>query len=159
MATVGHASMIIHLSLIAKEITWTNMEKKVELFYDTYKNYSQDLYEEIRKETYGEDIGQTSWLTADEYRSFFPLLNLSHEKNVLEVASGSGGPAVFMVKETACTLTGIDINENGVTNAKKLATKNGVSDKMKFIVADASSPLPFAAQAFDALVSIDPSTI
>jgi cyclopropane fatty-acyl-phospholipid synthase-like methyltransferase len=131
------------------------MEKKVELFYDTYKNYSEDLYEEIRKETYGEDIGQTSWLTADEYRSFFSLLNLSREKSILEVASGSGGPAVFMVKETGCDLTGIDINENGVANAKKLAAENGVSDKTKFIVADASSTLPFTDEAFDALVSID----
>jgi cyclopropane fatty-acyl-phospholipid synthase-like methyltransferase len=131
------------------------MEKKVELFYDTYKNYSEDLYEEIRKETYGEDIGQTSWLTSDEYRRFFSLLNLSPEKSILEVASGSGGPAVFMVKETGCDLTGIDINENGVANAKKLAAENGVSDKTKFIVADASSTLPFSDQAFDALVSID----
>jgi cyclopropane fatty-acyl-phospholipid synthase-like methyltransferase len=131
------------------------MEKKIDLFYDTYKNYAEDLYEEIRKETYGEDIGQTSWLTADEYRSFFRLLNLSREKSILEVASGSGGPAVFMVKETGCNLTGIDINENGVTNAKKLAAKNGVSDKMKFIVADASLTLPFGDETFDALVSVD----
>src|SRR5262245_432505 len=131
------------------------MNQKVELFYDTYKNYSEDLYEEVRKETYGEDIGQTSWLTADEYRSFFSLLNLSQEKIILEVAIGSGGPAVFMVKETGCTLTGIDINESGVANAKKLAEENGVSNKMKFIVADASSKLPFSDQAFDALISID----
>ena len=131
------------------------MEKKVELFYDTYKNYAEGLYEEIRKETYGEDIGQTSWLTADEYRSFFPLLNLSQRQSILEVASGSGGPAVFMVKETGCNLTGVDINENGVANARKLASENGVPDKAKFMVADASSVLPFSGQEFDALVSID----
>jgi cyclopropane fatty-acyl-phospholipid synthase-like methyltransferase len=131
------------------------MEKKVELYVDTYRNYGEDLYEEIRKETYGEDIGQTSWLTADEYRSFFPLLNLSGGKNILEVASGSGGPAIFMVKETGCNLAGIDINENGVANAEKLAAENGVSGKAKFIVADATSTLPFADETFDALVSID----
>lgn len=131
------------------------MENKVELFYHSYKNYAEDLYQEIRKETYGEDIGQTSWLTADEYRSFFSLLNLSPKQNVLEVASGSGGPAVFMVTETGCNLTGIDINENGVANAQRLADENGLSDKMKFIVADASSTFPFADETFDAIVSID----
>lgn len=131
------------------------MEKKVELFYDTYKNYAEDLYQEIRKETYGEDIGQTSWLTADEYRNFFSLLNLSPIHKVLEVASGSGGPAVFMVKETGCNLTGIDINENGVANAQRLAAENRLSAKMKFRVADASSKLPFANETFDAIVSID----
>jgi ubiquinone/menaquinone biosynthesis C-methylase UbiE len=131
------------------------MVKKVDLFYDTYKNYAEVLYEEIRKETYGEDIGQTSWLTAEEYRNFFALLHVEPEQNVLEIASGSGGPAVFMVKETGCNLTGIDINEIGVANAIKHAAENGLSDKMKFIVADASSTLPFADQSFDALISID----
>lgn len=131
------------------------MAKKVELFYDTYKNYAEDLYRKIREETYGEDIGQTSWLTADEYRKFFSLLNLSVNHNVLEVASGSGGPAVFMVNETGCHLTGIDINENGVANAEKLAAENKLSDKMKFSVADASVPLPFDDETFDAIVSID----
>lgn len=131
------------------------MEKKVELFYDTYKNYAEDLYEQIRKETYGEDIGQTSWLTAEEYRNIFSLLGLTPNQNVLEVASGSGGPAVFMVKEIGCNLTGIDINENGVANSKRLAAENGLSDKMKFKVADASSKLPFADETFDVIVSID----
>ena len=131
------------------------MSSKVELFYDTYKNYSEDLHREIRKETYGEDIGQTSWLTADEYRNFFSLLKLTPDQNVLEVASGSGGPAVFMVKETGCIFTGIDINENGVANSQKLAEENGQSDKMKFAVADASALLPFAKEEFDAIVCID----
>jgi cyclopropane fatty-acyl-phospholipid synthase-like methyltransferase len=131
------------------------MTSKVELFYDTYKNYSEDLYREIRKETYGEDIGQTSWLTADEYRNFFSLMGLSANKKVLEVGSGSGGPAVFMVKETGCQLTGVDINENGIVNSQKLAAENGLSNKMEFMVADASSSLPFADETFDVIVSID----
>lgn len=131
------------------------MRPKVDLFTGTYKNYEEDLYRDIRKETYGEDIGQTSWLTADEYRNFFKLLKLLNGKKVLEVAAGTGGPAVFMVRETGCYLTGIDINENGVSNAKKLAAENGLSDKMKFKQADASEPLPFPDKVFDAIISID----
>ncbi|HKR07084.1 MAG TPA: methyltransferase domain-containing protein [Bacteroidia bacterium] len=131
------------------------MTSKVELFYDTYKNYAEVLYGEIRKETYGEDIGQTSWLTADEYRNFFSLMHLSPNQKVLEVASGSGGPAVFMVKETGCRLVGVDINENGVANATKLAAENGLTDKIEFAVADASSSLLFADGTFDAIVCID----
>lgn len=131
------------------------MATQVKSFYDTYRNYAEDPYREIREETYGEDIGQNSWLTAGEYRSFFTILNLSPNQSVLEVASGSGGPAVFMVKETGCNLTGIDINENGIANSQKLASDNGVSDKMKFMMADASSTLPFPDATFDAIVSID----
>lgn len=131
------------------------MAKKVEQFYDTYKNYSEELYQEIRIDTYGEDIGQNSWLTVDEYREFLSLLNLNANQHILEVASGSGGPAVFTVKETGCQLTGIDLNENGIANAEKLAEINGLSNKMKFRIADASSQLPFPDETFDAIISID----
>lgn len=132
-----------------------NMQPKVELFDETYKNYKEDLYEAIRKENYGEDIGQTSWLTADEYKSFFSLLNLSPDKKVLEIASGSGGPAIFMVKETGCHLTGVDINKNGIENAERLALENGLAERMKFIEADASKRLPFSDESFDVIISID----
>jgi SAM-dependent methyltransferase len=129
--------------------------KKVELFSGTYKNYAEQLYKEIRSETYGEDIGQTSWLTANEYREFFSLLKLSGDDNVLEIAPGSGGPAVFMVKETGCRVTGIDINEEGVKNANKLAAENGLADKMKFMHGDGSNPLPFSDASFNIVLCID----
>src|SRR5215467_12184676 len=131
------------------------MQAKVELFYDTYKNYKEDLYGAIRKDTYDVDIGQTSWLTAKEYKSFFSLLNLSSDKKVLEIASGSGGPAVFMVKETGCQLTGIDINKNGIENAERLSFENGLAERMKFNEADASKQLPFSDESFDIIISID----
>ena len=131
------------------------MKSKVELYSGTYKNYAEDLYKQIRKETYGEDIGQNSWLTADEYRNFFSLLKLTPDKKVLEIATGSGGPAVFMVKEMGCRLTGIDISENGVNNAKKIAEENGLSERMEFLQADGSQMLPFADESFDAVLCID----
>ncbi len=132
-----------------------NMKSKVELYSGTYKDYEEYLYREIRKETYGEDIGQTSWLTAHEYRYFFSLLHLSSDKKVLEMATGSGGPAVFVVKEMGCHLTGMDINENGVNNAKKLADKNRLNEKMRFLQGDASEPLPFPHESFDVILCID----
>lgn len=131
------------------------MKPKAELFSLTYSNYSEDLYKEIRKETYGEDIGQNSWLTADEYRDFFSILKLSPGKRVLEIATGSGGPAAFMVKETGCKLTGIDNNEEGVKNAKKLAEENDLNEQLEFLYGDASEPLPFPDGSFDAVISID----
>jgi len=131
------------------------MEHKIELFYDTYKNYADELYKEMREETYGEDIGQTSWLTADEYRKFFRILNLSRDKRVLEVATGSGGPAIFMARETGCQLVGIDINESGIANAQKLAIENDMDDRVKFILADASENFPFRDAFFDTIISID----
>lgn len=131
------------------------MQPKVDLYYGTYKNYAEEVYKTVRAETYGEEIGQNSWLTAAEYRAFFSLLQLSPDKKVLEIATGSGGPAVFMVKETGCHLTGMDVNENGVNNARKLAAENGLTKQMEFLQGDASQPLPFPDESFDVIISID----
>jgi ubiquinone/menaquinone biosynthesis C-methylase UbiE len=131
------------------------MKPKVELYSGTYKIFAEELYQEIRKETYGKDIGQTSWLTADECRKIFSILKLTPDKKVLEIGSGSGGPAVFLVKETGCHLTGIDINENGINNAHTLKTEAGLENKITFLQADASEPLPFSDESFDVVISLD----
>ncbi|MVM29046.1 methyltransferase domain-containing protein [Spirosoma sp. HMF4905] len=131
------------------------MKSKVELYSGTYKNYADEVYANIRVQTYGEDIGQNSWITAEEYRHFFAVLGLAPNENVLELATGSGGPAVFMVKETGVNLVGIDSNENGVANATRLATENALNDKLNFRLGDASEPLPFEDECFDVVMTID----
>ena len=40
---------------------------------------------------------------------------------VLEVGSGSGGPAVYLAAATGCRITGVDINERGIRNGERLA--------------------------------------
>jgi ubiquinone/menaquinone biosynthesis C-methylase UbiE len=131
------------------------MTSKVKLYPGTYKNYSDEIYKAIRSETFGEDIGQNSWLTADEYKGIFSLLGLTDETRVLEIASGSGGPAVFMVKETGFHLTGLEFDENGVINSRTLAEEKGLAGQMNFIHGDASEPLPFEEGSFDAVLTID----
>jgi hypothetical protein len=45
--------------------------------YDAnYGNFQTELYEQIRREAFGEDIGQNSWLTANEQDKFLSWLNL-----------------------------------------------------------------------------------
>ena len=68
------------------------MTKRVDL-YSTYSNFTERVLAAIREETFGVDIGQNSWLTADEYDRFIAWLDLEPEQHALEVASGSGGPA------------------------------------------------------------------
>src|SRR4030095_16713033 len=54
-----------------------------------------------------------------------------------------------------CRLTGVDINELGVRNATSLAEARGVADRVQFRTVDASRPLPFSDDCFDAIVSND----
>jgi hypothetical protein len=38
-------------------------------------NFQTELYAQIRREAFGEDIGQNSWLTADELDRFLEWLD------------------------------------------------------------------------------------
>jgi len=131
------------------------MPQRVDLFDSTYGHFTDSVLDAIRKETFGTDIGQNSWLTVDEYERLLPLLELSAGRHALEVASGSGGPALFLARATGCRVTGIDANESGVATATKMAEGAGEGGRVRFQRADAESPLAFADGTFDALLCID----
>jgi hypothetical protein len=65
------------------------MSERVDLFDSTYSHFTESVSDVIRKETFGVDIGQDSWLTVDKYERFLPWLNLAANHHVLEVASGA----------------------------------------------------------------------
>jgi 2-polyprenyl-3-methyl-5-hydroxy-6-metoxy-1,4-benzoquinol methylase len=124
--------------------------------YDAnYGNFHTELYEQIRREAFGEDIGQNSWLTANEQDRFLSWLNLFPSKTLLDVACGAGGPALRIAAITSCSVVGIDIHEQGVSTACLLAAQRGLSGIAKFRVVDAAQPLPFPDASFDAITCID----
>ena len=135
------------------------MTERVDLFTNIYQHFNDEVVNSVRKDTFGTDIGQNSWLTVDEYERMLPWLNLTADSHVLEVASGSGGPAHYLARTTGCRVTGIDANESGVTTASQMVsqmTKNSAeAGRVSFKVADANSELPFAPDSFDALLCID----
>jgi SAM-dependent methyltransferase len=124
--------------------------------YDAnYGNFQTSLYEEIRREAFGEDIGQTSWLTADEQDRFLGWLDLAPGRILLDVACGAGGPALRIAGATGCSIIGIDVHETAVATASALAARRGLAERAKFQTADASQPLPFSDARFDAIICID----
>jgi SAM-dependent methyltransferase len=125
-------------------------------FYDRDFGRSPDeLVAAIRTAAFGEDIGQFSWTTAEEHRRFQVGLGLGSDSRVLEVASGSGGPGLFLVRSTGCQLVGIDIHERGVEAANTAAREGGLAESATFVLHDAQERLPFADASFDAIISID----
>lgn len=129
--------------------------ERVDLFDSIYRHFTDPVLEAVRRETFGVDIGQNSWVTVDEYERFLPWLELAAEEHVLEIASGSGGPALHLAHVTGCRVTGIDANENGVITASRAAAGSGESQRVRFSVADVDNDLPFDKESFDALVCID----
>ena len=131
------------------------MTAKVDLYNSSYSNYSLELYREIRLETYGEDYGQTSWVSTAESHEIPELLKLSPSSSVLEIGCGSGGYAVGLAKSKGCRVVGFEINAAGVKTAITLAEDEGVSDLVKFEQLDASEKLPYDEESFDAVFSTD----
>jgi len=131
------------------------MSAHVDLFYSTYAHFDEQVLASVREATFGEDIGQNSWVTADEYEGFIGSLRLRAQAHVVEIASGSGGPALHLARKTGCHVTGVDANPSGVSTANRAATRANLSQRLKFMVADATRPLPFDDDTFDALLCID----
>jgi len=132
-----------------------NQREGEDFFYSAYRESNEGVLAKIRRETYGEDLGQFSWITADELRKFLRQFNLNFESRVLDVACGSGGPALFTAQTLGCHVTGLDIDENGIGAAREMAQARGLQSRAKFERVDASQPLPFPNASFDALISID----
>jgi SAM-dependent methyltransferase len=127
----------------------------VNLYDNVYSDFSSNAELAVRREAYGDDLGQSSWLTAGEWLGFADQLGVVPGTELLEVGSGSGGPAVYLAAARECRITGVDINEHGVRNAAALARAKGVAERVRFQAVDASQPLPFPDGRFDAIVSND----
>src|SRR5687768_12161470 len=127
----------------------------VDLYNNVYGDFGSRAEATVRREAFGEDIGQSSWLTASEWLRFADQVNAREGSHVLEVGSGSGGPAIHLARTRGCRVTGVDINEHGVANGERLAAALGVADRVTFQAVDAARQLPFAAATFDAILCND----
>ena len=131
------------------------MSGAVDLYNNVYGDFGSRAEATVRREAFGEDIGQSSWLTAAEWLRFADQVHVRKHSHVLEVGSGSGGPAIHLARARGCRVTGVDINEHGVRNGEELAAALGVADRVSFQAVDAGKPLPFQPATFDAILSND----
>lgn len=131
------------------------MSETVDLYDNVYADFGSVAEAAVRRQAFGDDIGQSSWLTASEWLRYAAQAAVTHDSHVLEVGSGSGGPAVYLAEQRGCRVTGVDVNEHGVRNGERLATARGFSARVTFRLVDASQPLPFAPGTFDAILSND----
>jgi cyclopropane fatty-acyl-phospholipid synthase-like methyltransferase len=130
------------------------MSNRVDLYNSTYGNFQQWVMAEIRRETYGEDIGQNSWITTDEYDTFYGWLDLPAGAHLLEIACGSGGPALYLARKFKCQITGLDINEEGIKTANQQAREAHIANAA-FQLTDVDQRLPFNDETFDAVMCMD----
>jgi ubiquinone/menaquinone biosynthesis C-methylase UbiE len=131
------------------------MSTKVDLYDNAYSNYGSEVYRQVRIDTYGHDLGQTSWVTTEESNEIPRMLHLQATSSALEIGCGSGGYALYLAKTVGCSVVGLDVNEPGVHNANQLGAASGLAARAHFQNADASKNLPFENETFDAVFAND----
>jgi SAM-dependent methyltransferase len=129
--------------------------ERFELYSRHYGDAGADLLAEIRRETYGADLGQASWIMLDEARAFFERLDLGPADAALEIACGSGGLTCCLARETGAACVGVDINREGIEAATRRARVEPGGVRVSFHAVDASRPLPFASGSFAAIFCND----
>jgi len=126
----------------------------IPLYDNAYRGDAQEIYRQIRAETYDVDLGQTGWMNAEELRGFLPILNLTRESRVLEIGCGAGGCALYFSRLTQAHVTGIDTNAKAIDEARTSA-QSLPEARTLFEQIDANERLPFADASFDAVFSND----
>ena len=84
------------------------------------------------------------------------LLALAPGAAVLDVGCGYGGTAVYLARDFDAHVTGITISRKQADFAKKLARRNGVRDRVQFVVADADR-LVFRESHYDIIWTMEAS--
>lgn len=131
------------------------MPSQVDLYDNAYARVEHDLYRAIRTETYGQDLGQTSWVTTEESDLIPLLLNLKSNSIVLDIGCGSGLYALHLAKRLGCRITGVDVNLHAIAGAVQLAAVSALEGFARFEPCDLSRALPFADASFDAAFAND----
>lgn len=120
-----------------------------------YQTFDSPLMRRLREQAYGRDIGQHSWVTAEELLEELPRLSLSSASRLLDLGCGPGGPLSFVAGESGCRGTGVDVSGAAVAAAMARAQKLGLAGSLEFRQADLDQPLPFGEAAFDAAIALD----
>ena len=109
----------------------------------------------IRREAYGEDIGQHSWVAVDDLRRDIDGLGLSGSSRLLDLGCGPCGPLTFVMASARCTGTGVELSRAALRIGRARGASLGVGARLELVQADLDAPLPFASRAFDAAMSLD----
>lgn len=110
----------------------------------------------IRRDVWlpGNDLGQQSFATVRYFDDLVSRVGMDEGSDVLDVGSGTGGPAIHMASVSGCRMTGVEITEVGVEVARGLLRGTGLEERVAFVQADGMS-MPFADASFDIAISMN----
>ena len=120
-----------------------------------YREFNTPLMRSVRRQAYGEDIGQNSWVSANEVLEDARLLGVVRGSRLLDIGCGPCGPLTFLIARIGCSGTGIELSPAALEVGRQRARALGIESSFSAQVADVNEPLPFEAGSFDAAMAID----
>ena len=124
--------------------------------YETvYEKFDSPLAQQMRAEAYGEDIGQHSWVTANDLRADVALMNLSPAIQILDLGCGPCGPLTFIVSDTGCRGIGLDVSAAAIAAGTARTAARNVDARVTLQQADLNEPISLPDHSCDAVVSFD----
>ena len=124
--------------------------------YETlYQEFESPLMRELRRDAYGEDIGQHSWVTAADLRRDAVRLGISTDGLLLDLGCGPCGPLTFLMKSLGCQGIGIDVSAAALSAGLSRARSLGVEGRIRVEEANLDGQIPLDANCIDAAVSLD----
>lgn len=124
--------------------------------YDAlYARLDSTPHLEVRRETFGEDLGQSGWTSGAEARAAYRAAGFGEGDEVLEIACGSGGLALLLAREAGARVVAVDLSAEAIAAAARQARRCGLAGRVELRVVDAARPLPFADGRFSGVVCWD----
>jgi len=120
-----------------------------------YADFDSPLQQQLRREAYGQDIGQHSWVTANELEQDIPRLRLSRTSRLLDLGCGAGGPLAFIVGLVGCQGSGTDLSSKAISAGRARAKSQSLGELFTVQEADLNEPIPFASGSFHAVMCLD----
>jgi SAM-dependent methyltransferase len=120
-----------------------------------YEDFDSPLMSKLRREAYGEDIGQHSWVTADDLRRDVARLRLTKSAQLLDLGCGPCGPLTFIMKAAGCHGFGLDLSAAALAAGRRRAASLAVDDRLEVREVDLDGELSLTSAAFDAAISFD----
>ena len=127
----------------------------VDRYEALYREFDSPLMRRVRRDAYGEDIGQHSWVAADDLRADIGRLGLTSSSRILDLGCGPCGPITFILLAAGCLGTGVELSLAALRVGRARSRELGVGARLTQAQADLNAPLPMRSRRFDAVMSLD----
>ena len=112
------------------------------------------IFREVYGADYPEGVVSSGFITLTLLRRVAHDLAVGPDATIIDLGCGRGGPGLWVARETAASLVGVDLSNVAVDHASQRAQEFGLEGRARFEVGNLMA-MRFADRTFDAAMSVD----